>query len=89
MKWSFLLFIGAANVLPVCASHVLHERRDAVPSSWSDGERLDERTVLPVRIGLTQSNLDIADDLLLAVYVSLSFLSVVDRVYLIQNQLAS
>ena len=69
MKWSLLLSLAVADVLRVYASHVVHERRDAIPSSWGDGERVDKRTVLPVRIGLTQSNLDIADDLLMAVYV--------------------
>jgi tripeptidyl-peptidase I len=38
--------------------HVLHERRDIEGSKWLKSERLHADADLPVRIGLTQSNLD-------------------------------
>lgn len=61
-----LLCMGAASMLTAVPSaeaaavltHQVHERRDAAPSGWTRGERLDRRTVLPVRIALTQRNLD-------------------------------
>ncbi|KAK4554593.1 Tripeptidyl-peptidase sed1 [Recurvomyces mirabilis] len=46
--------------------HVLHERRE--PSSqWTKRGRLDSDVKLPMRIGLTQSNLDQGHDLLMKV----------------------
>lgn len=66
-----LLFLGAlaAGVLaaPASTNYVVHERREVMPRSWSEGIRLHGKTVLPMRIGLTQSNLDRGDDLLMEV----------------------
>ncbi|KZZ95739.1 protease S8 tripeptidyl peptidase I (cln2) [Ascosphaera apis ARSEF 7405] len=45
-------------------SAVIHERRDIHPRYWHDQQPLDGKTVLPVRIGLTQSNLEKAEALL-------------------------
>lgn len=49
-------------------SAVIHERRDIHPRYWHDQQPLDGKTVLPVRIGLTQSNLEKAEALLRDVY---------------------
>ena len=45
-------------------NHVIHEKRDVVPRHWQKRSRVDPTAVLPVRIGLTQSNLDRGDSLL-------------------------
>lgn len=55
---------------PAAHNYQLHERREVIPSSWIEGTRLDGKTLLPVRIGLTQSNLDHGHDLLMDVYVT-------------------
>lgn len=72
MKTSILL-LGAAAVgaiaVPAPHSYELHEKREFVPTSWIEGKRLDGSTSLPVRIGLTQSNLDHGHDLLMEMYV--------------------
>ena len=68
MKLSIFTSVAFA-VAATHASHVVHERRDSIPTAWADGERLHKKTILPVRIGLTQSNLHNADDLLMGVYV--------------------
>ncbi|KAJ5171688.1 hypothetical protein N7492_004281 [Penicillium capsulatum] len=67
MKSSILLLgAAAAGTLAVPASHYeMHERRDVIPTSWTQGKKLDGSTILPVRIGLTQSNLDYGHDLLM------------------------
>ncbi|KAL6720032.1 Tripeptidyl-peptidase sed1 [Lecanora helva] len=39
-------------------NHVLHEKRAFAPHAWEKRERVDPEQLLPVRIGLTQSNLD-------------------------------
>lgn len=75
MKSSILLLgVAAAGVLAVPKPHdyEVHERRDALPSSWTEGKRLDGSTILPMRIGLTQSNLDYGHDLLMQMYVTTS-----------------
>lgn len=60
------LAVGVASV-PFPASHVVHERRDYVPKAWMKRDRLDAAAKLPVRIGMTQQNLNKGYDLLMEV----------------------
>lgn len=74
MKSSILLLGAAAAAVSVLAApkpphYEVHERREFIPNSWTEGKRLDGLTSLPVRIGLTQSNLDYGHDLLTEMYV--------------------
>jgi len=64
-----VLGILAAQVaaVPRPGNHVVHERRDAVPKSWIKRDRLDADAELPVRIGMTQSNLERGHELLMEV----------------------
>ncbi|PWN34625.1 subtilisin-like protein [Meira miltonrushii] len=39
-------------------THEVHEKRSVIPSGWKQGNRLSEHIILPVRIALTQSNMD-------------------------------
>lgn len=70
MHLTTFTLIGAlaavASAAPLAADTV-HERRDYVPSAWTKRDRLDSTAVLPVRIGLTQSNLDRGYELLMEV----------------------
>lgn len=45
-------------------NHVLHEKRDRLPPGWRHDEKLESSEVLPMRIALTQSNLDKAEEFL-------------------------
>lgn len=68
-----LLLLGAAAAviaLPAPHEYVVHERRDYIPNSWIQSKKLDGSTTLPVRIGLTQSNLDRGHDLLMEMYAA-------------------
>ncbi|KAI1868901.1 hypothetical protein JX265_006880 [Neoarthrinium moseri] len=47
--------------------HVVHEKRHFTPQRWTKRDRVAANMVLPVRIGLAQSNLDRAEEYLLAV----------------------
>jgi tripeptidyl-peptidase-1 len=68
----FLLFLAAVVSLAAPTQHYeLHERRDVIPSTWTEGEKLDGKVSMPVRIGLTQSNLDYGHELLMDLYVTL------------------
>lgn len=49
--------------------HVLHERQQ-LSSEWKKLDPVGGDTILPIRIGLTQSNLEHGDDLLMRVYVA-------------------
>ena len=64
---TFLLFLGAAVSAIAVPTHnyELHERIQPMPTSWIQGKRLDSAISLPVRIGLTQSNLDLGHSLLM------------------------
>ena len=55
-----------ANAAPAPAQvrHVLHEERKTTSSDWVKGARIEADAVLPMRIGLTQTNLDRGEDFL-------------------------
>lgn len=61
--------ILAASALSVPSTHVLHEKRDLFSNSspWIKRSRISADSVLPVRIGLTQSNLNAAHDHLMRI----------------------
>lgn len=60
-------FAAQVVAVPHPAKHVVHERRDSTPKTWIKRDRLDATVELPVRIGMTQSNLDKGHDLLMEV----------------------
>lgn len=55
------LVAGVAAVPAPALDHVVHEKRDSIPAGWTLEEKLDGTFVLPMRIALTQPNLDKAD----------------------------
>ena len=61
-------FATVVTALPASVNHVVHEKRSG-SSTWSPmkGAKPDGRITLPVRIGLTESNLDQGDDILMGV----------------------
>ena len=52
---------------PTQATHVVHESRHELPSTWVKRSAHEADALLPVRIGLTQGNLDRGYDLLMEV----------------------
>ncbi|RDW69349.1 subtilisin-like protein [Coleophoma cylindrospora] len=68
---SELILLGtlATSILaiPFTSNHVLHERRENPSEAWVKRDRVDGSFILPVRIGMTQSNLDKGHDLLMEV----------------------
>ena len=61
-------FAAASLAAPAHSSpHALHERRSELPEAWTKRSRAGKDVVLPVRIGLTQRNLDRGYDLLMEV----------------------
>ena len=60
MKLIYLLLmctiVGLGNAVP--SSHIVHERREVLSSRWVKHHRIPGDILLPVRIGLTQTNLD-------------------------------
>lgn len=57
-----LSLLAFSVALPAPASHVIHEERDETPARWIRRDRVPADAKLPVRIGLTQSNLDNAHE---------------------------
>jgi tripeptidyl-peptidase-1 len=51
-------FIAFGDAAPTPATHALHEKRSSAPRLWVRGERVDGDAILPIRIGLTQNNLE-------------------------------
>ncbi|KAJ5973138.1 uncharacterized protein N7479_003056 [Penicillium vulpinum] len=67
MKSFMMLFALAASAMavPTAYEYQLHERRGSILQSWAEGKKLDGNVSLPVRIGLTQSNLEYGHELLM------------------------
>lgn len=59
-----LVCLGTAAPI---ASPVLHEKRDAPALDWVKGARVERDAILPMRIALTQTNLDKGHDYLMEV----------------------
>lgn len=58
---------AVATAVSTPSNHVLHEKRAAEPKHWSKRDAVDSSVVLPMRIGLTQQNLDKGHDMLMEV----------------------
>jgi len=60
--------LASAAAAPSLNLHVLHEKRDKLPPGWRNhGQEIDGKTILPMKIGLTQGNLENANDYLMEV----------------------
>jgi len=68
MRFQLLVAISAAAVSAsptwTRGDHVVHERRSKLPSGWTKREAVKGDFVLPLRVGLRQSNLDRAEEFL-------------------------
>ena len=51
-------FVALCEAVPTPSTYVLHEKRSSIPRLWSRGNRVEGDAILPIRIGLTQSNLE-------------------------------
>lgn len=60
-----LIALAAAAAVPV--NHVLHEKRDEPSVFWVKRDRVAKDALLPMRIGLKQSNLHTLYDKLMEV----------------------
>jgi tripeptidyl-peptidase-1 len=62
MLLSQFVFVAAVASLtsaaPASIKHVLHEERQSPPSDYKKGARVEGSAILPMRIGLTQTNLE-------------------------------
>ncbi|KAE9366063.1 hypothetical protein N431DRAFT_517109 [Stipitochalara longipes BDJ] len=72
MHFSLIAVCGlltAAIAAPTANSkrHAVHERRERLPSQWKRNAKIHGDSTLPMRIALTQSNLDRADEFLMDV----------------------
>lgn len=68
LKLAIVATIAAlVNAAPASIKHALHEKRQTPASDWVKVARIESTAVLPMRIGLTQSNLDKGHDFLMEV----------------------
>lgn len=70
-----LAIAALSGAVPAPIKHVLHEKRERESHDWVKGARVERDAVLPIRIGLTQNNLEKGYDYLMEVYV-ISFASI-------------
>lgn len=62
-----VLAVGATALPSPRAGYVLHEKRARDPIGWEQTRRLEADKVLPLRIGLSQSNLHRIEEILMSV----------------------
>ncbi|KAJ5232473.1 Aorsin [Penicillium chermesinum] len=62
-----LTIVSSAGAAPASVKHVLHEKRGSDSLDWIRGARVDRDAVLPVRIGLSQNNLEKGEQFLMEV----------------------
>ena len=68
VKLSVVAAIAAlVNAAPAPSSHVVHEERTILSQDWVKGARIEKSAVIPMRIGLTQTNLETGYDRLMEV----------------------
>ena len=53
--------VTACQAVPTPSTYAVHEKRSSIPRLWSRGGRVDSDAILPIRVGLTQSNLENAE----------------------------
>jgi len=51
-------FIAIGDAAPTPATYALHEKLSSSPRLWVRGKRVDGDAILPIRIWLTQNNLE-------------------------------
>lgn len=62
-----LALAALAKAAPATVKHVLHEKRDRQSYDWVKGGRVESDAILPVRIGMSQNNLENGYDHLMEV----------------------
>src|SRR4051794_27762950 len=71
-----VIYLGCVALVGAAPhSYIVHEKRDVLSSNWEKRDRLHPQDTLPLRIGLTQSNLVNGHNLLMDMYVYSSPLS--------------
>lgn len=63
---TFVALVASVIAAP-STTHILHEKRDALPFGWKRYDKLPRHDVLPMRVALKQSNLDKAEEYLMEV----------------------
>lgn len=64
---ALLSLLNLLAATPVSPHHEIHERRGTLHPRWSKKERVESHKLFPMRIGLTQSNLENGYDHLMEV----------------------
>lgn len=63
--FALLGLLAVEGLAAPAVPHVLHEKRDKTSRAWIKRSRLEGKAKLPMRIGLTQSNLETGHDILM------------------------
>lgn len=60
-----LVALYVATPSPIRHRHVIHEEQVVSRRDWMKGERLEKTAIVPMKIGLAQSNLHLGDNYLM------------------------
>ncbi|PQE18973.1 hypothetical protein CJF32_00010051 [Rutstroemia sp. NJR-2017a WRK4] len=64
---AFVVLVARVSALLVPRHHEVHEKRETLHPRWTKRDRVESHKLLPMRIGLTQSNLDDGHDHLMRI----------------------
>lgn len=53
-----LAFVAISSAIAVPLHHEVHEKRETLSPRWTKLDRVESHKLLPMRIGLTQTNID-------------------------------
>jgi tripeptidyl-peptidase-1 len=53
-----LAFVAGIDAIALPPHHEVHERRETLSPRWTKLDRVESHKLLPMRIGLTQTNID-------------------------------
>jgi tripeptidyl-peptidase-1 len=67
-SWALLSAVASMFVRSSLAEHVIYERATGSPDQWVKLGNINRNGLLPVRIGLSQRNLELGHDLLMERY---------------------
>ena len=56
--WCLLSFVATLSAIAIPPHLEVHEKRETLHPRWTKRERIESHKLLPMRIGLAQTNLD-------------------------------
>jgi tripeptidyl-peptidase-1 len=67
ISFGLLALLGLVEAIAIPPQHEVHEKRGTLHPRWTKRDRVEPHKLLPMRVGLTQTNLENGYDYLMDV----------------------